>query len=462
MKKQEITELLGHTELSTIISFIAEYAEEDNLFYEKIKKALLPEDGTCDIDYYKTKAEACFDFDTGHHSGRRRYNYDFYEAAYAAASGLDSMLSVADYLVEQEKYADAAAIAMAVAEVIPLNYENVDDSSGSLAGTFDSAIDSLYKIMDNAAVANSIKEEIYHWNKEEVNNSVYSDYGFDEIQTLYEVCCEQLGDTDKVLSDIDRQINEATSEYSKTKDVLRKIHFMQSRNIDAQDVIESHLELNAICKIRFEQLMDAGEYDKALHLAEQGIKIANEQNNPDTVGDWQESILDIYLVQGDVANLLPLAKYLFLHVDNWSRNKEKFYNILKNYTPAAQWQDTMESLLNAAENRCNFDHFTARILHEHQLWKRLFVHCKKGDVSAIEQYEKDLKPYFEREILDLYRDYVERKALIPDWHAYQEVARLLKKMRTYSGGDDLVNQLLEKYRATYKRRKNMIAELKEV
>jgi len=64
--------------------------------------------------------------------------------------------------------------------------------------------------------------------------------------------------------------------------------------------------------------------------------------------------------------------------------------------------------------------------------------------------------------LDLYRDSVDKKALIADGHAYQEVARLLKKMRTFAGGDELVDQLLEKYRSTYKRRKNMMVELKDV
>ena len=463
MKKQEITELLNHTELSKIISFVAEYAEVDSLFYGKIKKALLPDESKiCNKDYYKAKAEGCFDYDTGHYRGRRSYDYDFYEAAYEAASGLDSMMSDADYFAEQGKYADTAAIAMSVVEVIPRNYENVDDSNGTLAGTFNSAIEMLIKIVNNAEVAASIKKEVYRWSKEEVNDSIYSDYGFDEIQTLYETCYEQLGETSEVLFDIDREIEEASSDYRKSKAVLRKIRFMQSRNIDAIDVIESYINLNAVRKIRFEQLIDIGEYDKALHIAEQGVKIAQQQNDKNTVNDWQNSILDIYLAQSDVANMLPLAKYLFLHTDGWKRNREKFYTILKTFTPASQWQDTMESLLNASENGRSYDPFTARVLHEHQLWKRLFSHCKKGNVSDIEQYEEDLKPYFEKDILDLYHGFVEKKALITDSYAYEEVARLLKKMRAFISGDELVNQLLEKYRSTYKRRKNMMAALKDV
>ena len=85
------------------------------------------------------------------------------------------------------------------------------------------------------------------------NDSVYSDYGFDEMVTIYEFCCEQLGDTDEVLADIDRQIKEA-GQYGISKAVLRKIRFMQLRNLDVQDVIQTHIDLDEVRGIRFEQL----------------------------------------------------------------------------------------------------------------------------------------------------------------------------------------------------------------
>ena len=59
----------------------------------------------------------------------------------------------------------------------------------------------------------------------------------------------------------------------------------------------------------------------------------------------------------------------------------------------------------------------------------------------------------EKEILDIYHDYVEEEALITHSSAYDCVARMLKRMRTFEGGDAMVNQLLREYRDTYKRRK---------
>jgi len=40
--------------------------------------------------------------------------------------------------------------------------------------------------------------------------------------------------------------------------------------------------------------------------------------------------------------------------------------------------------------------------------------------------------------------------------------RILKQMRTFAGGNELVNQLIENYRITYKRRKNMMEALKGI
>ena len=73
---------------------------------------------------YLAKADSCFDYDDG---GRHSRYFNFYQAAIDAASGLNKMLSDADYFIEQGDYCQAAGIAMSVAEVIPQNYGNVDD-----------------------------------------------------------------------------------------------------------------------------------------------------------------------------------------------------------------------------------------------------------------------------------------------------------------------------------------------
>lgn len=459
MNKQEIQKLLQHAEQEAVYSFILTYAKSNAEFCKQLKTALMPKGGdSIHKEAYLAKAENCFDFEGG--QGWQSRHYNFYQAAYDAAAGLDSMLSDADYLIEQRKYGSAASILMSVIEVIPPNYGCVDDSSGTLGNTFNMATDSLVDMIYDEQVPERLKKDIYEWIKQEMNNSVYSDYGFDSLIDVYEAACEELGETDEILADLDKQI-EAAKDYQKEYVVLRKIRFMQSRNLDTNACIDKYLEIDAIRKMRFDQLMESQSYDDALVLARKGIEIANTENHSGTVTKWENSILKIYLKQGDVKKILLLAEKLL------SENRfdqSEYYQILKEYTNPGDWTATLERILGIFEKSSYFSSFAAKVMIEHQMWKRLFTYCKKrSDIATrIEEYESYLKPHFEKEILNIYHAYVEKQALITDSSAYDRVARMLKRMRTFNGGDTLVNQLLQEYRSTYKRRKNMMAALQNV
>lgn len=417
------------------------------------------DEGDLNKEIYLARAENCFDFDDGGW-GRRSYRYNYYQAAFEAASGLDTMLSDADYFIEQGEYAPAIGIFMSVVEVIPRNYEYVDDSSGSLGGTFNVATEGLVSILHNRQASKRLKEEIYEWVRQEMNNSFYPNYGFDSLTDVYEAACEELGETEEVLADLDKQIEEA-DEYGKISVVLRKIRFMQSRDLDLHAVIEKYLYMNSVRKIRFAQMMESGLYSEALTLAQKGLELATTESRWRAKSDWEKAILEVYLKQGDVKNILFQAEKL-LYESHYEY--DEYYQILKKYTTPNDWSDTLERILVSFERSSRFSNFAADVMKEHQMWERLFAYCKKGDVIAttIEQYEPCLKPHFGKEILDIYHEYVEQQALITHNSAYDRVAYMLKHMRTFDGGDIIVGQLLQKYRNTYKRRRNMMAALREL
>lgn len=459
MNKQEIQKLLQYAEQETVYSFVLTYAESNAEFCEQLKTALMPKGGdSIHKESYLAKAEKCFDFGEGHGWQSRHYNY--YQAAFDAAARLDGMLSDADYLIEQREYGSAASILMSVIEVIPRNYGCVDDSSGSLGDTFNLATESLVDIIYDEQVPERLNKEIYEWIKQEMHNSVYSDYGFDSLVDVYDAACEKLGETDEILADLDKQIDVA-KDYQKEYVIIRKIRFMQSRNLDTNACIDKYLEIDAIRKIRFDQLMESQSYDEALVLARKGIEIANTKSHRGTVTEWENSILKIYLKQGDVKNILFLAEKL---LSENCFDQSEYYQILKEYTNPGDWSATLERILALLEDSYYFSSFAANVMIEYQMWKRLFAYCKKRSdiVTRIKEYESYLKPHFEKEILDIYHAYVEKQALITDSSAYDRVANMLKRMRTFNGGDALVNQLLQEYRSTYKRRKNMMAALQNV
>lgn len=458
MNRTEIREMLQHIKSEDLYSFVLSYAEEDELFSQKLKEQFLPGNtDNIDLMTYRIKAKACFNFSESR-AGRYRRNYDSYQAALDAGYLLDQLLSDADYFLKHEEYSQAAGLAMAVTEIIPVGYEYVDDSGGGLAQTFHSASESIISILRNKQVDRKVKETIYKWAKEEVEKPEYQHYGFEDINKICDAARDELGETDDVLAEIDRRI-EIAEEYEKEEIILRKIRFMQSRNLNTEELVHQNMHINAVRRIAFEQMMENGEYDKALTLAEKGQKEMKDPNFFCREFDWNDAILDCYLKQRELKKLLAHTEKIMIQRQGWKF--EKYYQTLKTYTNPEEWSATLERILTAFEEFSFCDQSIAEIMVEHQFWKRLLEYCKRDSFlyNNLEKYETYLRPHFEKELLDIYIAQVEEAAPGKNYHY---VAHILKHIRTFQGGDDIVNKKLQEFRQTYKQRRKMMAILNTV
>lgn len=209
-----------------------------------------------------------------------------------------------------------------------------------------------------------------------------------------------------------------------------------------------------------EKLNNKNQYAEAIELIKEGIKIAIEEKQPGTANSWKAELLSIYKLLDNPDEILAMAEELFYDDTSGSR---KYYEELKKYTPESEWPATLERLLSKMDNGYfGFNTLKADMFIEHKMWDRLLALCQKAGAVKLEEYEKYLKPLYAREIFDAWYQYVEKQAFITDQQAYNNVARVLKKMKGYEGGEEVVSKLLLKYRELYKRRKNMMEVLKGV
>lgn len=176
---EEINELLRHVEHSQLKTFAAQYAYMHSAFKKDILKHFNPKKEGKTITAYRDIVSAVFSLKRRGMYGR---GYDFYQAASEAANKLQSLLSKAEYFIAQNNYEEAAFIAQSIIEAIPRNYETVDDSDGDLGDTFKYAVGLLLQIAENKSADIELKKEIFNWVAKEVKESIYSDYGFDEIE----------------------------------------------------------------------------------------------------------------------------------------------------------------------------------------------------------------------------------------------------------------------------------------
>ena len=168
---------------------------------------------------------------------------------------------------------------------------------------------------------------------------------------------------------------------------------------------------------------------------------------------------------GNKEKVIELAEDLFVN----GRESMKYYHILKAVIPTEKWISYLDDFLYKSEKRQRWGlgDIYAWIYIEEKYWDRLMNYIEKniqlGKYSSLVEYESYLINRYPERMLTFY------KTQITDYAAknmgrdhYQYVADVLKKMKTYSGGEEIVNTLLTHFKSMYPKRRAMMEELSRV
>jgi hypothetical protein len=457
---EEIRELATHLSHEQLQTFVALYAGSNNSFKKDMLQYFNPKKPAKPLTAYRDIAFACF---KPGKAGRYNRNYNFYEAASIANEKLSELLSKANYFVTQNNFSEAAAIAQSIIEAIPRNIETVDDSDGELGDTFDSAVNLLLEIADNEMAIGELKKEIFRWVAKEVKEKIYSDYGFDEIHTLLIPYTQAAGFIHEALEIADERIRNA-NEYHLESAVLIKLQLLKQNNLvnEIKHLMDQYLHLVSIRQMKVNELLEDKRYREAIVLIKEGIQIADKEKHPGTVGDWNDQLLQIYTDMEDHANVIKYAEHLFYT----GRDGMKYYHILKNEKNKDEWPLYLDKLLSQRKNEGwpgHPDSILGKIYIDEQYWDRLMDLVEKSELNGLETYEQYLKSRFPEKLRDLFVEkvisYAEKNASRTH---YQYAAGILRKIRTYPGGNEAVEKLLSSFKIKYKARKAMMEELRGV
>ena len=458
---KEVSELLRHIEPEKLAQFVAEYAHRNASFRSEIFKHFRPQEPQVSLDDYRKEASDCFVFD-GY--GRYGRGYNFYEAAYMAGAALCTLLEKGNYLFTQNNYEETAAIAQSIIEVIPRNYELVDDSDGELVVVFNDAVELLLAIVGDEKADEALKTKIFHWVSKEVKEDIYSDYGFDEIDSLLIPYTQASGLFNDALDLAEERIHQATDDYRLESAVMNKIHLLQQNGLtyEMEDTINQYMELPGIRKMKLTGLLEQDRYSEAIMILKEGINLAQQKNHPGTVSDWKDQLLEIYILLKDHKNVVKSAEDLFYN----GRDAMKYYHLLKKETEPENWTTRLEALLSRRkkDSLMGFpNHVRAQIYIEEEYWDRLLHLVENASIDGLQTYEKYLKPRFPGDLMHLYMQKItEYAAHNMGRNHYRYVADMLKKLRSYPDGNRTVDQLLAEFKIKYKARRAMMEELNGV
>lgn len=463
-KEISISEMVMQCEVMELREFVFAYTNKNrefrNAFLNKFNPSKI---STGDKKAYAAMVSAAFANNPFTVRGRHRNWTDYGFDAEGVREDLELLLDKATWFIQYENYNEAIIICQAMIETIPDEWEDQFDHDGDVQVMYDGAIDRLQEMLDRNALSKKQKENLFEWYDSEIRKHKHKYIGLDtNLGSLQNYFTETNDMLAKTLLNIDERIHNAGSDYEKEDAILNKINILQKTNQPdkAAEVIDRYISFKRIRELRFETLIKQNKYAEAIELIKKGIQIAVTNKHSGNIGDWQEKLFDIYEFQKDTKQALIIAEELFY---NNHRDKRKYYDYIKKHTPEKTWLQTVERFLSKMDNSYwGFNTFKADILIEHKMWDRLFAMCLKAGTEHLEHYEKYLKPVYAKELFDAFHKYVEQQATITDKGAYKNVARVLKKMKHYPDGKEVVAALLKNYREVYKRRKYMMKELEGV
>lgn len=336
----------------------------------------------------------------------------------------------------------------------------IDDSDGGLTFTLDKIMN-IWRIIAEQG-SEELKKKMFQWLVRERNSSAM---GVTEEYTetfLFEHFNEEkhlkkkLNLAEKKLKKFEKKEDDLFSRYFEMGQwALRYLKVSKSLNKD-QSLIEAfmdhYLYLNEVREFYVSKCIENKEYDKAVHLLENG-KIVDGKS-PGIVDRYSRKLKDIYRLQGkEDAYLTEL----------WELNLSKagdvsLFNELKALYNADEWTEKRELIFEQANT-----YYSGKddLFINEGLYDRLLDFAVKTSGSHLmEKHQDVLLEKYPEAVLDKYETEVENMAArASNRKNYWKVVNTLRGMRTLPGGRDRVNALSKKWKVKYKQRPAMMDEL---
>lgn len=197
------------------------------------------------------------------------------------------------------------------------------------------------------------------------------------------------------------------------------------------------------------------EYDKALDYIDKCIDLDYE--NQALMKRDIELKKDIYKKQGNTKVYREELKNLILFFND--TNIDDYIELRSHYNDK-EWITERDSLIEQLAPGC----FLCEILETEQLYGQLFdVILRSNNRDLLHQYTHVLNDEYPEKLIQLYREFVEKQAESTGSRKhYYQIVEELRIMKSITGGDKVVDEIIKKWKIQYKNRSAMLDELNRV
>ena len=197
------------------------------------------------------------------------------------------------------------------------------------------------------------------------------------------------------------------------------------------------------------------EYDKALDYIDECIDF--EYENQDRMKYNIILKKDIYKKQGNIKAYREELKNLILFFND--TNLEDYVE-LRSLFSDKEWIKERDSIIE----QLTPGRFLCEILETEQLYGQLFdVILRSNNRDLLHQYTHVLNDEYPEKLIQLYREFVEKQAESTGSRKhYYQIVEELRIMKSITGGDKVVDEIIKKWKIQYKNRSAMLDELNRV
>lgn len=422
--------------------FVGKYAQKDAVFKEELLKHVMSRQLSGTTETYRREV--------------RKY------ICYADIYGI---LDKGILLLEAGRIEEAVAIALQTFESFADEYEYDDyaDNDNIDPDVCERAGDLIRRIVDDSRTASELKRRIVVELDSLSGKDVYAQFDMFDMDGLVADVSQSIFSKEDILAMIDIHLG-TEPEYRLADWVQRKVHVLagMGRTDEAADVVDRYLYLPEIRREEVDKAVEAGNYERALAMLDEGIDLAEKNGHYGTRNSWMERKREVFEAQGRVDDVVEITREMFL-----DSPKMEDYRRLRSLIKAEKWPEYLDSLIGRAR-LVDYSYYTscsrAEIFREEKEYGRLLALIAKlrpeDRLHALMTYSSVLQAGYSAQLLDMFtpliKDYAERNVNVK---AYPYVVQVLRQMRKINGGEEVVSELVSLFRSKYARRSRMMQEL---
>lgn len=422
--------------------FVGKYAQKDAVFKEELLKHVMSRQLSGTTETYRREV--------------RKY------ICYADIYGI---LDKGILLLEAGRIEETVAIALQTFESFADEYEYDDyaDNDNIDPDVCERAGDLIRRIVDDSRTASELKRRIVVELDSLSGKDVYAQFDMFDMDGLVADVSQNILSKEDILAMIDIHLR-TEPEYRLADWVQRKVHVLagMGRTDEAADVVDRYLYLPEIRREEVDKAVEAGNYERALAMLDEGIDLAEKNGHYGTRNSWMERKREVFEAQGRVDDVVEITREMFL-----DSPKMEDYRRLRSLIKAEKWPEYLDSLIGRAR-LVDYSYYTscsrAEIFREEKEYGRLLALIAKlrpeDRLHALMTYSSVLQAGYSAQLLDMFtpliKDYAERNVNVK---AYPYVVQVLRQMRKLNGGEEVVSELVSLFRSKYARRSRMMQEL---